>query len=859
MDPKAYRLPQHVRPKRYDIELDTRLGVPEFTGRVSITLDLGEPCDLIELHARDLRLFEAQLDGDGQTHPGDVTLDAERETATIKFGKPLPTGSATLHLRFVGQLSRGMEGLYLASDGPEQVICTQFQATDARAAFPCFDEPTFKARFAFTITTAADATVLSNGPVVAVTPSQNGRSQTWCFAPTKPMSSYLAALVIGDLAGTAEETVHGTPLRVWALRGKEHMGQFAQQYAARLLPWYETYFDVPYHFDKYDQVAVPGFSSGAMENSGLVLFRQTGLLVDPQTTSWEQEKYIAHIVAHEFAHMWFGNLVTMQWWDDLWLNEAFAEWVSMKAVSLLSPDYAIWDDFQSSKSGALATDALETTHPIYSPVATAAEANELFDTITYVKGCSVLRMLEHFLGEPAFRAGVRTYMREFAERNTVGADLWRHLQEASREPIAQIMQSWITQSGHPLIDVALNPDSHSLHLRQERFFSSPAAMSAAAQTWTIPLVLRFEDAAGVHELRQLLDTPETRIALDVQGTIKWCYANADEIGFYRQRLDGQLLAQVLANLAQLTTSEQMGLLRDQWALTRRGDQAITQFLDVLAAMGASDKYHVLSQVVTYLHTLEDLIVETGDEPTLQRFRAWVSRQYGPKLAASGLAPKPGETRNIAQQRIALLDALVTVAHDAAILDQATQWADCEAADPAAVDPNLAPLFIRAAAQFGDEARFERYVHLYQQRRAAGAGPHQTNRYLQSFPHFRSPELVRRTLQLIEQQIVPQEGVGGLLAGMLNRKHTQLAAWNYIKEHWAVVHALGALWIGGLVQATGQLPVTLRQDVVAFFDAHLNGEAQMSYARALEAMDQLAEFKTRTRDDLIAWFAQQDKP
>ena len=343
--------------------------------------------------------------------------------------------------------------MYLAQDRPEQALCTQCEATDARAIFPCFDEPTFKAQFAFEITTDPDVVVLSNGPLVSVT--GNGAGKTWKFAATKTMSSYLVALVIGDMASAAEQIVHGVPLRVWTMRGKEGLGAFALDYTARLLPWYEEYFGAPYHFDKYDQAAVPGFSSGAMENSGLVIFRQELLIMSPDSASWRQEKLIAQVIAHEFAHMWFGNLVTMQWWDDLWLNEAFAEWICHRVISDISPHYRIWDDFQGNRNYTLAEDALESTHPIYSPVQTPAQAEELFDAITYLKGCAVLRMLENFLGFENFRAGLRTYMREFAERNARGADLWRHLQAASQQPVAQIVESWILQSGYPVVTVNL--------------------------------------------------------------------------------------------------------------------------------------------------------------------------------------------------------------------------------------------------------------------------------------------------------------------------------------------------------------------------------------------------------------------
>ncbi len=856
MSTKPYRLPTHARPRQYDLELDARLGRETFTGRVTISLDILEARDVVELHARDLNIASAQLTvvagGSPLPQTGAVTLDPERERAIIHFPTALPVGSATLSLAFDGKISQGLAGLYLSQDRPEQVLCTQCEATDARAIFPCFDEPAFKARFAYKITTAPDAVVLANSPLVSTT--RMGDSQTWVFAPTKLMSTYLVALVIGDVASTPEETVNGTPLRVWAMRGKEPLGAFGQAYTARLLPWYEDYFAAPYHYDKYDQVAVPGFSAGAMENSGLVLFRQNLLLLDPQAASWQAEKEIAHVIAHEFAHMWFGNLVTMQWWDDLWLNEAFAEWMAYKVVDELSPDYHIWDDFQSGKGFTLGRDALESTHPIYTPVETPAQATELFDAITYTKGCAVLRMLEYFLGPEAFRAGLRTYMQEFKERNARGADLWRHLQAASQKPVTQIMESWILQSGHPCVTVALDDAGGPprLRLRQQRFFSNPQAPADNAQIWMVPLVIRYEDEAGVHTVRYVLAEREAVLPLAVAGALRWCYANADEIGFYRQNLMGQLLTAMLANLARLTPSEQMGCLSDQWALTRSGQQTIGQFLEVLTAFAGSEHYNVMAEVVGRLHALERLVEDTEDERAVRNFRQWVERLFAARLQTLGWAPRPGETVGEMQQRISVIDALTTLAHATDAVALAREWAEREAADPRAVDPNLAPTFVAANAQFGDAAVFDRHVRLYQQRKESGAAPQDVNRYLQSFPQFRAPELVAHTLSLMDENIIPKEGIGPVLRAMLFLRHAQTAAWEYVKANWAMMNRLGLNWVGYLVESAGQLPAAYRADYVAFCEQNLDGAAQMSYARGLETMDQLAEFKARTREGLVAW-------
>jgi len=852
MSATTYRLPTHASPLRYDVQLDAQLGREDFSGNVTISLDLHESKDTIELHTRELAVTHAELTVDGKNHPAVVTPDPENERITLQFYQAFPAGKASLNLDFSGKISQTLKGLYLAQNRPEQLLCTQCEATDARAIFPCFDEPTFKAQFAFEITTSSDAVVLANGPLLSIT--ENGSTKTWKFAPTKLMSSYLVALVIGDVAGTSEQVVNNIPLKVWAMRGKENMGNFALEYTAKLLPWYEEYFGAPYHYDKYDQVAVPGFAAGAMENSGLVLFRQEALIMSPESSSWRQQKSIAHVIAHEFAHMWFGNLVTMQWWDDLWLNEAFAEWMSHRVISEISPEYKIWDDFEGNKNFALTADALESTHPIYSPVQTPAQAQELFDAITYIKGCSVLRMLENFLGTDNFRNGIRTYMQEFGEGNAKGADLWRHLQAASKQPVTQIMESWILQGGHPCVTISLETvkGQYQLQISQKRFFTNPQAQKDNAQAWQVPLVIRYADDEGVHFLRHVLEEAAGTLALQISGELKWCYANADQVGFYRQNLTGTLLEKILANLDQLTPGEQMGLLGDQWALTRSGHQSILPFLEVLGAFASRcENYNLLFEVVEHLRTLERMVEDLGDISALNQFRLWVKNLFESRLKVLGFEPGAGESNEISQQRVSVVNAMTALAHDPETVAQIKAFAAREAEDYQSVDPNLAAMIIGVNAQFGDGETFKKYVEIYQERKANAAPPQAVNRYVYSFPAFRAPDLVSQTLSLLDEGIAPKEALGPILGQMLRARHSQITAWEYLKSNWSTIKEIG-LGSGGLIKSAGYLPYSMRNDLVEFCEAHVKGVADMSYAQALENMDLLAEFQVRVKEDLIRW-------
>ena len=848
MSTSTYRLPLHVTPRRYDLKLDAQLGREDFSGQVVITLHLHQPTGTIDLHARDITVLQAELMVNGQTYPAAVTMDPDNERMVLQFSQTFAVGEASLALTFQGKVSQMLKGLYLAQDRPEQLLCTQCEATDARAIFPCFDEPAFKAQFALEVTTP-DPVVLANTPLLSVT--DNHGTKTWKFAPTKTMSSYLVALVIGDVASTAEKVVNGIPLRVWAMRGKEHMGTFALDYTARLLPWYEEYFGTPYHFDKYDQAAVPGFAAGAMENSGLVIFRQNLLLMAPETSSWKQEKAIAHVIAHEFAHMWFGNLVTMQWWDDLWLNEAFADWMSLRVISEISPEYRIWNDFEEAKNYALTEDALENTHPIYSPVETPAQAEELFDAITYLKGCAVLRMLETFLGSDIFRSGLRTYMQEFAERNACGADLWRHLQAASQQPVTQIMESWILQGGYPYVSVTL--EGQQLQFSQRRFLAKPQAAQDHPQLWHIPLLIRYQDEEGTHEHRYLLSEVTAAVQLPIQGELQWCYPNTEQIGFYRQSLSPALLDKILLHLDQLSAAEQIGFLSDQWALTRSGQQSITAFLDILTAMSARTEHHnVLSDIVQDLNTLEQMVEDLGDSLVLQRFRVWVKSLFEARLKSFGFEPQPGESMEVSQQRISVVKAMTILAHDPEAVAEAGTLAEREAADAQSVDPNLAAVLVEAQARFGDDELFKRYVDIYQQRKASGAPPQTVNRYLYSFASFRLPQLVRQTLSLLDEGILPREATLPVLYQMLGARHSQAAAWEYIKGNWQTIKELG-IGTSEVIKDTGKLPYSMRGDLVEFCEANVKGIADIAYGQALETMDLLAEFQARTKQDLVTWW------
>ncbi|HET9110073.1 MAG TPA: M1 family metallopeptidase [Ktedonobacterales bacterium] len=859
-DPKAYRLPTTVRPRHYAITLDARPGRDTFSGSVSIQVSIAAPTNTIELHAHDLDVTNARLaSANSQTFAASVALDADREIAVITLDGTTPAGGATLTLDFAGHLSPSLEGLFLSKDGPDEMLCTQCEATGARAIIPCWDEPTFKATFAWTITTAEGQTVLTNGKLLSTEPAADG--VTWRFAPTKPMASYLIALAIGEFASTPEQAINGIPLRIWALKGKEHLGAFAQTITEQLLPFYEDYFAIPYHFDKLDNLGVPNFGAGAMENAGLIISQAVVLLLDEQAASRRQELTVAEVTAHEFAHMWFGDLVTMRWWDDLWLNEAFASWMAYHAVDTLRPQYRVWDEVQGGADAALAADSLASSHPIYNPVSTPRAVMENFDVITYEKGGAVLRMVHDFLGDELFRAGLRAYMQEFAESNATGADLWRHLQQASNQPVSQMMESWILQAGHPLIDVALGAAGANgeaqIQVSQRRFYSAANAPTSD-QLWQVPMMVRYADDAGVHTARYLLTERSASFPIPVSGELRWLYANAGEIGFYRQRLDAALLAKLRANLNRLSAAEQKGLLRDQWALVSNGDQVITPYLDTLAALTSSDDETLIGQLVgEHLTRVRNLIEITGDAQAMQAFRAWVARLFHEKMAGLGYEPRAGEPVETSRLRASVLSAMANDARDAEAVAQARAWQEREASNPAGVDPNLAPVAIGATARAGDAATYDRFLQIYQARKGGDFTPDQVERYAGTFALFGPADLTARTVELMGQgeDTFPFQTQLRLIFGLMMQPSKQATGWQYVTSHWDYIQQRAPFLTPRLVEFSGVLPESMRAEVVAFWDAQLKGEFAGPYARALEQLDQNAELRRRTRGDLLAYFKQ----
>jgi puromycin-sensitive aminopeptidase len=774
-------------------------------------------------------------------HRATVSALPLSETVVLRFDRDVPPGNASLHVDWTGRFSDGLRGLYLAGE----VASTQFEAADARRVFPCFDEPSFKAHWALTVEVPAGLAVLSNGPVVESTPLPGERVRVR-FAETELLPSYLVALVAGPLVGTPEERAGDVPVRTWALREKAHLARFGQEAALATLPRLKEYFGLPYAFGKLDQVAIPEFEAGAMENAGLITYREVVLLLDPATAPLSVQKRIAEVVTHELAHMWFGNWVTMAWWDDLWLNEAFATWMAYKVVDAWKPGWRVWLDFDAGKSVALHLDALRSTHPIRGTVRNAGEAGEAFDAITYEKGGAVLRMIEGFLGEASFRTGIRSYMRKYARANAVADDLWAALAEASSQPVLEVANTWIRQPGYPVVSVSVSGARASVS--QARFFSDPAGKSD--EVWPVPLVLRWADAAGEHETRLLLRERSAVTELPASGAVKWLCANAGSSGFYRVAYDAAALQALRENLAALAPAERIALIADQWALVRAGQARIAAFLDLALGFGDETDDAVLDELVGKLGYVDGRLVDGEDTA---RFRRVVAGVLGPAFARMGWDPRPGETDLDRLRRASLLRGLGGLARSPEVLTEArARVARLLEKGPPSLDANLLDVAVAVAARAGDARLFDTLRAAF----PAEPDPATKRRYLMSLTAFEEPALSVRARALLLEGGVPMQDVSAYVHGLLANRVARDEAWRLLRERWADVMARtgGApMLVRRVVEALGNLHTRAHLDAVReFLATHPVSEAQQAVAQTLERLGQDVALRERLLPEVTAW-------
>jgi puromycin-sensitive aminopeptidase len=773
-----FRLPRTVEPITYRIEVEPDVGSASFSGTVSVDVVVHVAVTEIVLNAASLAVSDVEVHTEGGGVIGcSVTFNDELEQVVFHPASALPIGSCVLTCRFTGTLNDQLRGFYRSTftdpeGGTHTIATTQFESVDARRAFPCWDEPDRKAVFEITLIVERDVAAFSNSPIVDV--QRVGDKNRVRFSPTMKMSTYLVAYVVGDFETTETVDVDGVPMRVVFTAGKRGLANFALAIGAFSLRFFAAYFDIPYPGEKVDLIAVPDFAAGAMENLGCITFRDTALLVDPAAASRTELERVAEVVAHELAHMWFGDLVTMGWWEGIWLNEAFATFMAALCVDAFRPSWETWVGFATKREAALAIDGVHATRPIEYPVGPPREAEGMFDLLTYEKGCAVLRMLEQHIGPEVFRQGVGTYLRRHAYANTVTSDLWDALEAASGLPVRDVMDTFILQGGHPLI--SLSGDT----VRQEPFSFGPApkgTTSSIGTSWNVPLAVRSlgggDNPPGPTDKIILRDTP---VQLHEEGA-GLTVLNAGGWGVFRTGYDSDHRLALAGRLAELTPLERANLLADTWATTLAGISTLQEFLTLAAVLGLEGDPAPWIPVASALMVSSRIATET-DRAILQQA---MGALFGPQFDALGFEAQPGEGARTPTLRALAINVLGTIGADPTVRAEAAARFDASPLGGGSGQPIPADVESATLAAVAQLLRPGDYDALLERYRTAST-PQEEVRSLQALTTFPDVELAERSFDLAMTEIRSQNGYF-VIAGLLANPVAGQAVWQWMTESW----------------------------------------------------------------------------
>jgi len=844
----AQRLPEGAAPENYKLSFTPDLDKATFEGDETISLRVLQPTSEITLNAIDIDFHDVTITSGGSVQKAKVTPEKDKEMVVLAVEKPISAGMATVHITYAGILNNEMRGFYLGKDDQgRKYAATQFEATDARRAFPSFDEPGYKATF--DITTVADKgqVAISNSKISSDTPGP-GEKHTVRFATTPKMSSYLAALVVGNFE-YIEGEADGIPIRVYSTPGKKEMGKFALESAEHVLGYYDKYFSIKYPYAKLDLIGLPDFSAGAMENTGCITFREVILLIDEKQGSIDLKKTIASVIAHEMAHQWFGDLVTMKWWDDIWLNEGFATWMSSKPIEAWKPEWNFDLDDVSATGGTMSTDALANTRPIHQAADTPAQIQELFDGIAYGKAASVLRMLEAYLGEQTFRAGVNAYLQQHQYANATADDFWDAQAKTSKKPVDQIMPTFVKQAGVPIVDVTsqCSGNSTTVTLDQRRYYFDREKFQAPNdQIWQVPLCMKSSTGAQSCEL-----LTKRQATFTLLGCSTWVMANAGATGYYRNGYQPEEV-KALASIAEskLTPAERIALQTDVWASVQVGREPVGDYLAFAQGLGNDRNRAVLEDVLSRLHVISQYLVTDSDR---ESYQAWLRQYLTPILKDVGSEPKHGDSDEQKALRARVFNSLGYDARDPEVLARARKIADQALDNPTSVDREMAFGAFSLAALNGNEAFYDRVMTALKNPKS----PEEYYMYLFSLPRFGDPKLLQRTLEYAISPDVRSQDALGVVSNVMQNPAGQKLAWDFILAHWDAVQKAGGPFASAeVVDATSSFcDAHMRDQVVDFFAAHKIEAAERTYRQSIERINNCVDLKSQQEPELAAWLGQ----
>jgi aminopeptidase N len=843
-------LPKGVVPLSYRLELKPDIEALTFTGTEQIDIDVDAPTDTVTLNANELTFQSVALAGEDGAAAA-VALDPKLKTASFHFPHALAAGHHTLAIEYSGPIPAHPSGLYYndydSPAGRKRMLVTQFEDTDARAMLPCWDEPSFKATYHLTVIVPKALAAISNTPIEAETAAGSNAAgaplKKVTFGQTPKMSSYLLVLAVGEL-DKIQTKAGGAEISAWAVAGKQQQGHYAMTAAAQILPYYNDYFGVKYPLPKLDLIAVPGnYAAGAMENWGGITFIDNALLFDPATSSPETRQGIFNVVAHEMAHQWSGDLVTMAWWDNTWLNEGFATWMARKATDRFNPSWNVWPNARGEKENAMQIDARSTTHPIQIKIADESEIGAAFDSISYLKGASFIRMIETYLTEPVFREGMRRYMKEHAYSNSTTADLWAALGAASGKPVADIAAGFTEQPGIPLIKVAIVCDKNQqvVTLTEDRFTIHDP--NAAKLTWQVPVQI---GEVGGHVPRTVLvgDKPET---VSFPGCDKPVQANYGDVGYYRVEYDDAALKALIAGYKSLPPANRAALVADQRAMMEAGRADAASYLDLTKGLGGENERVVWGSVIGALGLIDRL--ERG-APDRAAFRRYAVSLLHPLLDRLGWDEKPNESSDNTLLRGTVIAALGRF-DDGAVIAECRKRFAASLAKPGSLSPNIADVVLYVVGHFADQATWDKLHALGK----AASGTEEKLRYYFALGAAQDPALIDQSVAIALTDEISNGRVNRFVVQVANSSDDPDRVWADVAANpEPILTKLSEFSRGPFlarVAAASSNPETATA-LTALPAATVNSGARYEATRATEEINSRVDMRTRLLPAVGEW-------
>lgn len=849
-------LPTNVKPLHYDVVLEPNFEDFTFNGTVAIDVEIKEASKEVSINSLEIDVKETKLEIDGKTlTPVSSTYDEDIQTNSFTFGETLPEGAkATLAIKFVGILNDKMAGFYRSSyldaDGKTKYMATtQMEPTDARRAVPCFDQPDLKSTWAVTLIANSELTCLSNMDVKEEKDLGNGKKSV-SFNKTPPMSTYLLAFIVGDLK-YKETNAFRLPIRVYATPGNEQYADFSLDIAARTLAFYEKAFGVDYPLPKMDMVAIPDFSAGAMENWGLVTYRIVDLLYDPKTASVDRKQRIAEVVQHELAHQWFGNLVTMDFWEGLWLNEGFATWMSWYSMNEFYPNWKVWENYVvDNLASALNLDGLRSSHPIEVPVKRVAEINQIFDSISYAKGSSILRMVSKYLGEDVFIKGVRAYLKKHAYGNTQTTDLWAALSEASGKDVESAMATWTKKIGYPVITVT--EDGTKIHLKQNRYLKTADVKPEEDETlW--PIFVGLKTKGGVNE-DIVFETRESTIEVPDTDFFK---LNAEQAAVYRTLYSPERLKKLgeSAKTGLLSVEDRAGILGDAGALATSGYQKTSALLDLVSGFKEEESYVVWAELSARVSSVKSawLFAPQEERAALKKFQCDLMAPLAHKL---GWEFKEGDDE-LTQQLKTLAFSGAGLNGDPKVVEAAmAMFKKFAAGDLDAIHPNLRGTVYGIALQFGGNQGEKEWDVVYDAFKN-GRNNDEKNVALRWLGRSKNPENIKKTLALALSPEVKDQDIYQPISGVRSHREGSEAIWAWFKENYALLIKKlppGLSMLGSVVSMCTSNFTSDEQarEVSEFFKDKDTKGFDRALAQSLDTIAAKASWVARDKKDVEKW-------